>query len=271
MLSRSFAFKLWLGLALAVFGISLLPVNTRAQMTRGAISGTVRDQAGATVPGAQVKVTNPQTNEAREATTNDEGFFRLGALEPGTYTVTVEKAGFSKIENRAVTVRQATETTFDTELKAGAVSGTVDVTAQAEAITINKTNPTVGLIATARQAVELPLGAARNVNNLALLSPNVFNTGGQTGISANGQRSRNNNFMIDGSDNNDLSVTIATTPVVAEAVGEFQIQTNAYSVEFGRNTGAQINIITRGGTNDFHGDVWDYYRGSRLNAMDNIE
>src|SRR5439155_18647327 len=145
MLSRSFTFKLWLGLAVAVFCMLSFSVNTRAQMTRGAISGTVRDQNGATVPGAQVKVTNPQTNVIRDATTNDEGFYRIGALEPGTYTVTVEKTGFSTNEDRAVTVRQANETTFDTELKAGAVSGTVDVTAQTEAITLNKTNPTVGL------------------------------------------------------------------------------------------------------------------------------
>jgi len=136
---------------------------------------------------------------------------------------------------------------------------------------MNKTNPTIGLTATARQVVELPLGAARDVNNLALLSPNVFSAPGSTGISANGQRARNNNFTIDGSDNNDLSVTISTVDVVPEGVGEFQIQTNPYNVEFGRNSGAQINVITRSGTNDFHGDGFEYYRGSRLNALDNNE
>jgi hypothetical protein len=94
---------------------------------------------------------------------------------------------------------------------------------------------------------------------------------GQTVISANGQRSRNNNFTIDGTDNNDISVTIATTPVIPEAVAQFQVQTNAYNAEFGRNSGAQLNIITRSGTNDLHGDVWDYYRGATLNAMDNRE
>jgi outer membrane receptor protein involved in Fe transport len=263
--------KLSLGLAMALFTILALPTESFAQLTRGAIAGTVRDQAGAVVPGAQVKVTNPQTNVTREATTNDEGFYRVGAVEPGVYTVLVEKAGFSKIENRAVTVQQSQETTVDIELQAGSVTGTVDVTAEQQAITLNKTNPTIGLTATARQVVELPLGAARDVNNLALLSPNVFSAPGSTGISANGQRARNNNFTIDGSDNNDLSVTISTVDVVPEGVGEFQIQTNPYNVEFGRNSGAQINVITRSGTNDFHGDVFEYYRGSRLNALDNIE
>jgi outer membrane receptor protein involved in Fe transport len=168
-------------------------------------------------------------------------------------------------------VQQANETTFDAELKAGSVTGTVDVTAETDAITVNKTNATIGLTTTARQVVELPLGGARDVNNLALLSPNTFSAPGSTGISANGQRARNNNFTIDGSDNNDLSVTISTVDVVPEGVGEFQIQTNAYNAEFGRNSGAQINVITRSGTNAYHGDVFEYYRGSRLNALDNIE
>ncbi|HEX3253958.1 MAG TPA: TonB-dependent receptor [Pyrinomonadaceae bacterium] len=260
-----------IGLVIALLTLLALPATTHAQLTRGAISGTVRDQAGAVVPGAQVKVTNPQTNVARDAVTNDEGFYRIGAVEPGVYSVLVEKAGFSKIENRAVTVQQNQETTFDVELQTGSVTGIVDVTADQEAITLNKTNPTIGLTATARQVVELPLGAARDVNNLALLSPNVFSAPGSTGISANGQRARNNNFTIDGSDNNDLSVTISTVDVVPEGVGEFQVQTNPYNVEVGRNSGAQINVITRSGTNDFHADVFEYYRGSRLNALDNIE
>ncbi len=271
MRSKSFILKLWLGLAIAMLGIFSLPTQTRAQMTRGAISGTVRDTAGASIPDAQVRVTNPQNNTSRDATTNSEGFYRIGAMEPGIYTVTVEKSGFAKVENHAVTVQQANETSFDVELSAGSVSGTVDVTAETEAITVNKTNATIGLTSTARQVVELPLGAARDVNNLALLSPNTFSAPGSTGISANGQRARNNNFLIDGSDNNDLSVTISTVDVVPEGVGEFQIQTNAYNVEFGRNSGAQINVITRSGTNSFHGDAFEYYRGSRLNALDNLE
>lgn len=263
--------KLIVVLSIAILGICSLPSEARAQLTRGAISGTVRDQTGASIPDAQVRLTNPQTNLSREATTNGEGFYRIGAVEPGLYTVSVEKSGFGKVENRAIAVQQSNDTTFDVELQPGSVTSTVDVTTQTDAITLNKTNPTIGLISTARQVVELPLGGARDVNNLALLSPNVFSAPGSTGISANGQRARNNNFTIDGSDNNDLSVTISTVDVVPEGVGEYQIQTNAYNVEFGRNSGAQINVITRSGTNDFHGDVFEYYRGSRLNALDNIE
>lgn len=243
-----------------------------AQMTRGVISGTVRDENGAGVPGAQVTITSNGSNlTKREAITDDQGFFRVAALDPGDYTVVVEKQGFQKNENRRVTVKAAGEVTFDSALKIGNVAATVDVTAQTEAIFLDKTSPSIGLTATAKQAVELPLGAARNVNNLALLSPNAFSAPGSTGISVNGQRARNDNFTIDGSDNNDISVTLSTVPVVPEAVQEFQVQTNPYSVEFGRNSGAQINVITRGGGSKYHGEGFEYYRGSRLNALDNIE
>ncbi|HEX5708030.1 MAG TPA: carboxypeptidase regulatory-like domain-containing protein [Pyrinomonadaceae bacterium] len=271
MKKSSFAISSALMLMAAFFALVFTATPAHAQLTRGTIQGTVKDEAGAAIPGAAVKIINAATSITRDATTDDEGFYRVGALEPGTYTVTIEKSGFSKLENRAVVVQPSLDTTFDAELRAGGVVETIDVTTQAEAIALNKTNPTVGLTVTARQVEELPLGAGRDVNNLALLSPNVFSAPGSTGISANGQRARNNNFTIDGSDNNDLSVTISTTDVVAEAVGEFQIQTNPYSAELGRNSGAQINVITKSGTNDFHGDIYDYYRGSRLNALDNLE
>jgi hypothetical protein len=254
-----------------VLFLVLLSSPVQGQLTRGAVAGTVRDTAGAVVAGANVTVTNNSTKTARTVTTDANGFYRIGALDPGSYSVTVEAPNFSKAENRDLVVSTASEVTYDVEMKAGSVTETVDVTATAEAVTLNKTNATVGTTIESRRAVELPLGAARNVNNLALLSPNVFSGPGSSGISANGQRARNNNFTIDGSDNNDISVTISTTPVIPEAVQEFQIQTNPYSAENGRNTGAAINVLTRSGTNAIHGAVWDYYRGSDLNAMDNVE
>jgi len=242
-----------------------------AQLTRGSISGTVSDATGAAIAGANVKITNADTNQIRTATTDERGFYRVTALEPGPYSIRVEKSGFGGVQAGGIVVRSAQEVTYNSEMKVSAISDVVDVSAQAEAITLNKTNPTIGLTATARQAVDLPLPGGRNINNLALLSPNVFTAPGSTGMSANGQRARNNNFTIDGSDNNDISVTIATTPIIPEAVAEFQVQTNAYSAEFGRNSGAQLNVITKSGTNNFRGDVFEYYRGSALSALDNIE
>jgi outer membrane receptor protein involved in Fe transport len=262
---------LWAALAAAVFALLCQPVATRAQLTRGSIAGTVRDESGAVISGATVTMVDPATSLSRNTTTDESGFYRIGAIDPGTYVVTVESTGFSRAENREVVVRAASETTFDVALKPGNVSETVNVTAQAEGITINKTDPTIGQTMTTRQAVDLPLSAARDVNQLALLSPNAVPAPGSSGISVNGQRARNNNFTIDGTDNNDISVTLPTISVIPEAVGEFQVLTNAYSAEFGRNTGAQINVITKSGTNDFHGDVFHFYRGAKLNALANTD
>ena len=255
----------------AIALILTLSSVSNAQLTRGAVVGTIRDQSGSVIPGANVTVVNNETKFTRNETTNNDGFFRIGALEPGNYSVTVEKNGFTKAENKSLDVATATEVTFDVNLQVGDVGATVDITAETEAITLNKTNATVGTTIDNRRVVELPTGAGRNINNLALLSPNTFAAPGSTGISANGQRARNNNFLIDGSDNNDITITQSTSPLVPEAVGEFQIQTNPYSAEFGRNSGAAINVITKSGSNALHGDVFDYYRGSDLNALSNIE
>lgn len=251
-----------------------------AQMTRGAVSGTVRDATGAVVPGATVTVTNMGTNQSKTAVSDAQGFYRVGALEPGRYSVRTELSGFSTVENRDIPVRTASEVSLSVELKVGGATEAITIIGKAEAVELNKTNPTIGLTSTARQAVELPLSVGRNINNLVLLTPNTFNVtaanAGNTSIGqgsyvVNGQRSRNNNYMIDGSDNNDIGVTIATSQIVPEAVAEFHVLTNAFSVEFGRNSGAQINLITKSGTNSFHGEAWDYFTTNELYSLTNIE
>src|SRR5262245_47144159 len=267
------SFNLVPSLLAVMLTMFLLPLLAHAQLTRGAISGTIRDTTGAVIAEATITVTNVNTNQVRTGTTNGEGFYRFAAIEPGSYKIVIQKAGFAGAEARDIIVRTSQEVTFDAELNVAATTESVlvDISAQAEAIALNKTNPTIGLTATSRQATELPLSPGRNLNNLALLSPNVFTAPGSTGMSANGQRARNNNFTIDGSDNNDISVTISTSPIVPEAVAEFQVQTNPYNVEFGRNSGAQINVITKSGTNQIHGEAFEYYGGSALNALDNRE
>ena len=195
----------------------------------------------------------------------------MAALDPGSYTVKFELQGFKAVENREVPVGTTGETTFDGALELGALTESVDVTAVTDALTLNKTNGSVGQTFSNRQATELPLGAARNVTSLALLAPSVSSAPGSTEMAANGNRARNNNFMIDGTDNNDISVTLQTVPVVAESVNEVVVQTNPFNVEYGRNSGAQINVVTKGGSNQFRGNVFEYYRDSDLNARDNIE
>jgi outer membrane receptor protein involved in Fe transport len=254
-------------LALAV----LLPTTAFAQITRGAISGTVRDASGGVIPGATVTVTEVATNAVRTTFTNDVGFYRVGALEPGTYLVVTELAGFTIVEQRDVPVRAASEVTVDVTLSPAGIGEEVTVTAENISLTLNKTNAMIGQTLSARQIEDLPLGGGRNINNLVLTSPNVNSSVGQGTFAVNGQRPRNNNYMIDGSDNNDISVTISTSQIVPEAVAEFQVLTNPYSVEFGRNSGGQINVITKSGTNRFRGDAWDYYTSSDFYSLTNVE
>jgi hypothetical protein len=251
--------------------VLVLPVIAQAQMTRGGVNGTVRDTSGGIVPGATVTVLNVQTNQSREAVTDGQGYFSVSALEPGTYLVRVALPGFSTVEFKSVGVQSATDTTVDVQLKIAGVGEEVTVTAEAGAVELNKSSATIASSLNTRAVENLPLAGGRNLNNLIATSPNVSSTGGQGTFAANGQRSRNNNYMIDGSDNNDISVTISTTPLVAEAVAEFQVITNAYSVEFGRNSGAQVNVITKSGTNRLRGDVWDYYISSDFYSLTNIE
>ena len=258
-------------LALALVGILAFPAFSAAQITRGAVSGTVRDATGAVVPGASVTVTNKDTNISRSAVTDARGFFRLPALEPGAYTVKAEISGFSTVEYKDVRLVSASEVTINPELKVAGIGEAITVVGRAEGIELNKTSGTIGTTTMARAVVELPLSADRNINNLIATAPNVSRVTGQGTYAANGQRSRNNNYMIDGSDNNDVSVTISTTQVVPESVAEFQVQTNAYSVEFGRNSGAQVNVITKSGTNRFRGEAWDYFRTNELAALTNVE
>jgi hypothetical protein len=200
-------FRAVLRLTLLVAAFALMwagPVG--AQITRGVISGTVRDVMGAVIPGATVTVTNMETNASRTALTDQLGFYRVAALEPGRYSLRAELSGFSTVENRDLPVRTATEVTLNVELPVGRIGEALTVIGKREALELNKTNPTIGLTSTARQAVELPLSAGRNINNLVLLTPNTFNVTatpggtnvGQGGYVVNGQRSRNNNYMIDG-------------------------------------------------------------------------
>src|SRR5262249_32788211 len=182
-----------------------------------------------------------------------------------------ELPGFTTVTFNDIHVIPDVEATLNVALKVATVGESVTVVGKAEAIELNKTSPTVGTTSTARQVVELPLSADRNINNLIALGPNVSRVTGQGTYAANGQRSRNNNYMIDGSDNNDIAVTISTTQVVPESVAESQVLTNAYSVEFGRNSGAQVNVITKSGTNAFRGEAWDYYRNNKLASLMNTE
>ena len=181
-----------------------------AQLTRGFISGTVSDMSGAILPGVQVTITNKATNITREAVSTDAGFYRFVAVEPGTYLVSFQLSGFSSRQVDNIAVGAAQEVVINQTMSVGGVTAEVSVVAT-PGTEIAKTDATISRTISERVVQDLPLTARdRDVTRLALLAPTVTRAPASNEFSANGQRARNNNFMIDGTDNNDPSVTAST-------------------------------------------------------------
>ena len=250
----------------------LASIGVVAQNTTGNLQGIVFDQNKAAVAGANVTVTNTETGVTRETTTNEEGFYRVTNLIPGErYKVEVAATGFAPAVVEPVRVMLGTENNSDVVLNLSQVGADVVVTTDQQLI--ESTQNQLSANFNNEQLTQLPINGL--VDNIALLVPGVITpndtdfTNG-VGLSANGNRARSNNFQIDGQDNNDLYIGGPSTFISnSEAVGELQVVTNNFSAEFGRNAGAQITIITRPGTNEFHGAVFEYHQNSALDARNN--
>lgn len=246
-----------------------------AQITTGSLSGTVTDPAGAVVVSAAVQVSNQATGVSVSLITNDAGVFRAAFLIPGTYTVRVQANGFRTFEAKDVMVELAHEPVVNATLQVGAVNETVSVEGTAPLLVTDTSQLSTDV--SSERVVTLP-GMQGGMDKMALTSPGVvvgFGNINSNGLvfSANGQRARSNNFLLDGQDNNDP--TIAGPGYFfsnLEAVGEFQVITNQYSAEYGRNAGAIVNIRVKSGTNAFHG-VGTYFRRDDQNwtSLDNIQ
>jgi len=240
-----------------------------AQLTRGVISGTVTDPSGGVIVKAQVKIRNRDTNQEREIATNQVGVYRFPAIEPGFYAVEFSSPGFQNKNLDNVRVGPAEEVVLNEtlEITGGAVA--IEVRETLLPVTgLAKATPTIERSLETNSIQGIPVTAAtRDPTALALLAPTAIRGPGFTEISANGQRTRQNNFLIDGTDNNDLLGTVASARIIPEAIAEFQVQTSAYSAEYGRNTGAQVSILTRSGGNALHGEIWEYYRANWLEPV----
>lgn len=268
----------------AAYALSLITmifffsVPVLAQATTGTIKGTVVDPNGAVIAGASVTVKNEATGVEEVTSTSGEGNFTVSNLLPGKYTVTVAPpSGFSTKAVTGVDVRIATDTDIKIELAVGSPSETVTVTGNTEEIV--QTNSQISASFETRKVEELPSNAAGGgIDTLALLAPGVVpgfgnvNSNGTT-LSVNGNRARANNFTLDGTDNNDLTIGGPNFFISnQDSVQEFQVITNNYSAQFGRNQGAVINIVTKSGTNEFHGSVFEFHRNSSaLDAMTNLQ
>ncbi len=265
-------------LILAALAFPFISPPVMAQATTGGLRGSVTDQQGAVIPAADVTAKNNATGVETKTKTNGEGIYTFPTLLPGTYTLTIEKEGFKKGEFQEVVVQVGKDITIDAVLQAGARTETVTVTAAGEEL-IQKEQAQVSTTFEARKVQELPSNiAGGGIDTLALLAPGVVpgfgnvNSNGTT-LSVNGQRARSNNFTIDGQDNNDLSIGGPSFFVDnQDVVGEFQIITNNFSAEYGRNQGAIVNVVTKAGTNDYHGTLSWYHRDRKFfDALTNIE
>lgn len=264
----------------AIVSILLLSaVAVMAQATTGTLRGTVTDSNGAAIAGATVTVKNDSTGTTGSFVTSSEGNFDAPALLPGSYTVTTEAKGFKRSISTAVMVKIGIINPLAVVLEAGNVSETVTITTGTDTI-MQRDQAQVSTTIESRRIADLPSnGAAGGLDTLALLAPGVIanraggtNTNG-TGLSVNGNRGRSNNFQIDGADNNDLSVSGPALFVdFQDSIQEFQVITNNYSAQYGRNQGAVVNIVTKSGTNDYHGTAFLFHQDNRnLNSLNNIE
>jgi hypothetical protein len=239
------------------------------QGSSGNIGGTVTDAKGAVVAGATVEATNQETGDKRTAVTADNGTYTIPNLTVGLYTVTTTATGFAASTVKDVKVSVAFTVPIDVALNPAGAAETVTVTAGDAATQLNTTDQQLSTIIEQRKIIDLPL-LSRDPNALILLSPGtVASTSTLGGFSVNGQRERNNNFLVDGVDNNDADVPgipggIATPNI--DATQEFRVITSNFNAEYGRNSGAIIAIATKNGTNEFHGNGYIYYRSDRFNA-----
>ncbi len=251
-----------------------------AQVTTADVVGTITDNTGAVLPKAKVTVTNLGTNNTRTVTADASGEYVINLLPVGRYTVRVEAAGFKTFTVNELTLVAGDRTRVDAKMEVGQTSETVNITAEASVLQTDTS--TVGTAITGKLVQELPLNG-RNYIQLALLAPGV-SPGPANGLatgtrpddrrlnssySANGQDPVVNNNMIDGMDNNERVIgTIGVRPSI-DAIQEFIVQTNLYSAEISRTSGGVVNILTKSGTNDFHGSLFEFLRNDKFDANGN--
>jgi hypothetical protein len=247
-----------------------LAVSVASLAQTGSIAGTVSDSSGAVVEGAEVTVRNTATNESHKTTTSATGTYAVTNLPIGPYNVTVRKQGFKLFRLPDIELTVAQSFTVDPKLTPGAASEEVTVRADRMQDVDLETSQVSNLV-DQREMAALPL-ITRNPYQLVLLSPGTSQTdSGNGGISVNGARDRNNNFMLDGVDNNDTGVPGGMGGVLnanPESTEEFRVITDNFNAEYGRNTGAIIDVVTKSGTNSLHGNVyyfgrWNGFGGAR--------
>ena len=247
----------------------------QSQATTGNIEGRVLDPKEAAVPGATVTVTNQQTGLEKTATSDSEGNYRLILLPPGQYAVRAKGQGFTQTELRDVSVTVGSKTPLDLKLSIGGASESVTVTSEAPVVETTRTS--IATTINQKSIDNLPING-RNFQDFSTLSPAVIRDPRGGDLSVGGQRGTFNSLQVDGVDNNNTFFGQALGrggvrppyQFSEESVQEFQVNQNGFSAEFGRAGGAVINVVTKSGTNSFHGGVFEYFRDESLNSNDPV-
>ena len=260
----------------ALLSVALLSLPLAAQDANGRIIGVVTDPSGSVIPHAKVVVTNTQTNVSNETTTGPDGSYQVLLLPIGTYRIAAEAQGFRKSVTNPQTLEINQSLKMDLKLEVGSTAETVQVEATASGV--ETTNATVASTITANEIVNAPLNG-RDVMSLALTMPGVtptttgvpgsLATGSSTAagtFSINGARPDSITYLMDGGVNNDLLSNGLVLDPNPDTIEEFKILTNNYNAEYGRNAGGIVSVVSRSGTNTFHGSAYDYIRNGDLNA-----
>jgi hypothetical protein len=240
-----------------------------AQVDRATLSGTVSDASGAVISGARILVESPQTGLRRQADSNAEGVYTIPLLPVGVYDLTFQKEGFSsqKLEQVQVFVGQARE--VNVTLAVAGTASEIQVTAEAPAV--SQTNAEVGIVVSQSQVGSLPLNG-RNWSALLALAPGATNTGEgtQNTIRINGRSRDDNNFTFDGVDATGVKdprqEANLRLNISLDSIAEFRVSSGLYNAESGNGAGAQMNLVSKSGSNEFHGGLFEYFRNDKLDA-----
>ncbi len=256
----------------AVISICLLAPFAGAQSTGGRIRGTVMDASGGAVPGAKVSLVNEATNVSRDAQAGANGDYMFLEVPVGTYTVEASAQGFKKYSRKGIVLNLSEVLGVDVTLQIGGATETVEVSGEPPVIDTSSTQ--LGAIMTDKSVRELPLNA-RNTYQLLQLQPGVqsqlgadlfYGSSNPGVVSVNGGRGRSNNYMVNGGDGNDIFVNGPAIQPSPDAIDEFRVLTNTFDAEYGRNSGSVVNVVTKSGTNQVHGDVYEFFRNKALNT-----
>ena len=265
----------WIGWLAFLFLVATTPPGSMAQLPTATILGVVNDSTGAVVPGAQLTARSVETGQTRAAVAADDGSYRFAALAVGNYEVRVEHPGFRSEARSGLQLTVGQEAVVNFTLEVGAMKQTVSVTA--EAPLVNTTSGTLGGLVDERKIADLPLNG-RNYIDLTLMQPgvqqhrNLSSGGGQVGtyFSSSGAPLRSNRYLLDGASmvtmNGASSGSITSSTLGVEGIREYRVVTNSYSAEYGITMGSQMMIVSKSGTNAFHGSLFEYMRNSALDA-----